>query len=180
MRRTRTFAVLAAVTVLGATIAPTMMAYVTYGKWGSNNVSFYVNPANSDVSQNAAIAALQAGMSAWNTESGTPLRFSYAGQVNDTTTGYDQKNVILFRNESSGPIASTYSWIVEQHLVDADVIFGTIVRSSQGPRAAAAARTLRTSPSMSWGIPGLEPLGLVDATMSRATRLAPKGCVPKR
>jgi hypothetical protein len=120
------FGIAAAVTVVAAAIAPSLMAYASYAKWGTNHVSFYVNPANGDVSQNAAISALQAGMSAWNTEAGTPFQFSYAGQVNDTKTGYDQKNVVLFRNQSNGSaIASTYSWWTTSSntLVDSDIVF---------------------------------------------------------
>ena len=120
----RPLATAATIITLTAAIAPAITAYVTYGKWGTLNVPFYVNPANSDVSQNAAISALQGAMDVWNKQSGTPFRFSYAGQLSSTTTGYDQKNVILFRKDSNGgAIASTYSWASNGYLVDSDVIF---------------------------------------------------------
>jgi len=124
MTPTRTLAAAAAVVIVAATIEPATEAYTTYGKWGTLNVSFYVNPANSDVSQNAAISALQGAMEVWNTQSGTPFRFLYAGQVGDTTTGYDKKNVILFRKDSNGSaLASTYSWASNGYLVDSDVVY---------------------------------------------------------
>ena len=122
MRRIRTFAVVAAVTVMAATIAPTMMAYATYAKWGANNVSVYVNPANNDVSQNAAIAAVQAGMAAWNTQSGTPFRYWYAGQVNNATTGYHRKERATYQNAAVA-LATTYYWTSGSSVVDADVVF---------------------------------------------------------
>ena len=124
MRLIRASVVAAAVAVVLGTIAPAMKAYGTYGKWGTLSVPFYVNPVNQDVSQNAAISALQGGMSVWNQQSGTAFRFTYAGQTGTTTTGYDNKNVILFRNESSGStIASTYSWASAGVLVDSDIVF---------------------------------------------------------
>jgi hypothetical protein len=123
MKTMKALATIAAIGALAAAIAPSTLAYTTYGKWGTLNVAFYVNPVNADVSQNAAISALQAGMSAWNTESGTSFRFSYAGQTSSTTTGNDGKNVILFRNTSNGStIGTTYAWSSGGVLVDSDII----------------------------------------------------------
>jgi hypothetical protein len=125
MTPSRSLVLAATISVLALALAPAVQAYKTYAKWGTLNVLFHVNPANRDVSLSAAISAVQAAMGVWNTQSGTPFRFSYAGQVNDTTTDYDGKNVILFRNSSSGgAIASTYSWWTSDGtLVDSDVIF---------------------------------------------------------
>jgi hypothetical protein len=120
----RALVTVAAVVTVAAIVGPVTRAYNTYGKWGTTRVSFYVNPANSDVSANAAISALQAAMDVWNTQSGTPFRFSYAGQVSSTSTGYDNKNVAVFRSSSNGgAIASTYAWAKNGYLVDADIIF---------------------------------------------------------
>jgi hypothetical protein len=83
-----------------------------------------VNPANRDVSLSAAISALQAAMNVWNSQSGTPFRFSYAGQVNDTTTAHDTRSVIVFRQATNGgAIASTYAWSVNGLLVESDIVF---------------------------------------------------------
>src|SRR5918993_5558332 len=124
MKPIRLSAAAATTLALTALLVPAMNAYTTYGKWGTLFVSFYVNPANADVSNSAAISALQGGMETWNTQSGTPFRFGYAGQVSAATTGYDGKNVILFRSDSNGSaIASTYAWSSGGVLVDSDIVF---------------------------------------------------------
>ena len=124
MKTTKTLAAIAALGALAVAVTPSTLAYVTYGKWGTLNVSFYVNPANADVSANAAISALQGGMSAWNTQSGTSFRFAYAGPTGSTSTGNDGKNVILFRNVDNGSsIATTYAWSSNGVLVDSDIVF---------------------------------------------------------
>ncbi len=43
-------------------------AYATYARWASNTATFYVNPANADVSAPPRSAALEAGMNVWNTQ----------------------------------------------------------------------------------------------------------------
>ena len=99
-------------------------AYTTYGHWNASQVTYYVNPANTDVSNSAALSALADGASAWSSQSNASIALSYGGQVNDTSTGYDSRNVVIFRNESSGStIASTYSWASGGVLVDSDIIF---------------------------------------------------------
>ena len=125
MRAVRTL-VAAAVAVAGAAALHTGVgAYATFAHWGSGAVTFYVNPVNADVSQSAAIAALQAGMDVWNTQSGTSFRYQYGGTATDTATAYDNRNVIMFRNASNGStIASTYSWWTSNNeLVDSDIVF---------------------------------------------------------
>jgi hypothetical protein len=84
-----------------------------------------VNPANADVSQDAADAAIQYAMNVWNTQGGTSFRFVYGGRVSDTTTGNDGKSIILFRNttDGGGALASTYSWMSNNSLVDSDTVF---------------------------------------------------------
>ena len=99
--------------------------YATYSRWPSNTATFYVNPANADVSGAEAAAALEAGMDVWNTQGDSAFRFQYGGNVPDTSTGYDHRNVVIFRNTSNGStIATTYSWWNGSHqLVDSDIIF---------------------------------------------------------
>lgn len=122
MRATRALVATTAAIAFAASMTP--RAYSTFAKWPSLNVSFYINPANSDMSQNAAISGVQGAMEIWNTQAGTPFRFSYAGQVNTTTLANDSKNIVLFRNESNGnAIASTYTWTSSGKLIDADVVF---------------------------------------------------------
>lgn len=98
--------------------------YATYAKWLTLPVVVFINPSNADVSTSAAEAAVKVGMEAWNTQGGSPFQFLYGGRVSDTTTGYDQRNVVLFRNKSNGSaIATTYWWTMGGAVVDADVIF---------------------------------------------------------
>ena len=124
MKLNRTAKVLAAIVVITGAMSSAGKAYTTYSSWGTLNVSFYVNPTNLDVSSSAAISAVQAGMNTWNTQSGTGFRFNYAGQTSTTATGYDNKNVVIFRNESNGStIASTYVWTSNGLLRDADIVF---------------------------------------------------------
>ena len=103
-------------------------AYSVAGyKWASWPVPFYVNPANSDVSASAATSAIQAGMDVWNTQGGTAFRFSYAGQVKDTSTAADGRNVVIFRNtsnpDSPGAVATTYAWSKNGSRFDTDIVF---------------------------------------------------------
>jgi hypothetical protein len=125
MRAVRTL-VATAVAVAGAAALHTGVgAYATFAHWASGPVTFYVNPVNADVSQAAAVAALQAGMDVWNTQAGTSFRYQYGGTATDTATAYDNRNVIMFRNASNGStIASTYSWWTSNNeLVDSDIVF---------------------------------------------------------
>ena len=125
MRAVRTIAAVAVAIAGAAALHSTVGAYSTYAHWASSPVTFYVNPVNADVSQSAAVAALQAGMDVWNTQSGTSFRYQYGGTATDTATAYDNRNVILFRNTSNGStIASTYSWWSSSNeLLDSDIIF---------------------------------------------------------
>ena len=99
--------------------------YSTYAaKWATFPVPVYVNPQNLDVSAASALSAVQAGMNAWNTQAGSAFRYQYAGTVTQTTTGYDGRNVVLFRNASNGgALATTYSWWSGSTLLDSDIIF---------------------------------------------------------
>jgi hypothetical protein len=116
---------LVASAIIAAGISATGHTYSIYAKWASGTATFYVNPANADVSASAAAAAIQAGMDVWNTQSGSAFRYSYGGTVSDTATAYDNRNVALFRNTSNGSaIATTYSWWNSSNqLLDSDIIF---------------------------------------------------------
>src|SRR5262249_4643418 len=100
-------------------------AYTTYASWSPAQATFYVNPQNLYVSADAAEQALITRAMAWQNQTPIPFRYTYGGRVNDTTTGYDGRNVVIFRNESNGgTIASTYSWWdSSNHLVDSDTIW---------------------------------------------------------
>ena len=125
MRAVRTVAAVAAAVAGAAALHTSAAAYTTYARWASSPVTVYVNPANHDVSQAAALAALQAGMNVWNTQSGTAFRWQYGGTATDTATAYDNRNVVMFRNTSNGSaIATTYSWWSgSNELLDSDIVF---------------------------------------------------------
>jgi hypothetical protein len=105
-------------------VATTGVTYTTYAKWASAAATFYVNPANSDVTSTAASAAVQTAMGVWTTQSGTTFRYTFGGTVSDTTTAYDNRNVIIFRNATNGTsIGTTYSWWDSNNkLLDSDII----------------------------------------------------------
>ena len=115
-------AIVAAIAVM-TTVSP--RAYVTFGRWPSGAATVYINPANNDgLSDSAVISAIQAGMNDWMTQGGSPFKFNYGGQVKDTAITYDNRNVVLFRNETNGGlIANTYYWIdASGNLVDSDMV----------------------------------------------------------
>lgn len=102
----------------------TLHSYSTIGIWASSSQVFYINPQNSDVTRNAAEAALLVGMNAWNTQGRALFSLVYGGRVSDTSIANDGRNVVLFRNDSSGAaIATTYTWKMGNTLIDADIIF---------------------------------------------------------
>ena len=125
MRAVRTIAALTVAVAGAAALHSGVGAYSSYARWGSSPVTFYVNPVNADVSQTAAVAALQAGMDVWTTQSGSSFRYQYGGAATDTATAYDNRNVVFFRNVSNGStIATTYSWWSSNNeLLDSDIIF---------------------------------------------------------
>jgi hypothetical protein len=125
MRAVRTLAAVAAAVAGAAVLHTSAGAYSSYARWGSSPVTFYVNAANADVSPAAAVAALQAGMDVWSTQSGSSFRYQYGGAATDTATAYDNRNVVFFRNVSNGStIATTYSWWSSSNeLLDSDIIF---------------------------------------------------------
>src|SRR5687768_13373233 len=100
MRRLGLAVAFASVALLA--LAGASVAYSTYAEWSNATATFYVNPANADVSSSAANAAVQFAMNVWNTQSGTSFRYHYGGTASDTTTKYDNRNVLIFRQASSG------------------------------------------------------------------------------
>ena len=122
-RRLLTSALAAGAAALSVTAG--VQAYATYARWAANTATFVVNPANADVNGAAAVAALEAGMEVWNTQGNSAFQFQYGGTVSDTSTSYDNRNVVIFRNSTSGgAIATTYSWWNSSNqLLDSDIIF---------------------------------------------------------
>jgi len=120
-RVTAGFAVMAL--LLGSAAA---WSYSTYAKWASAAATFYVNPANSDVTTSAAASAAQFAMNVWSS-AGTSFRYTYGGAVSDTSTAYDNRNVFIYRNTTNGSsLGTTYSWWDSSNrLLDSDIVIWT-------------------------------------------------------
>lgn len=124
MRRTIRFALLTSALIVTATSWPT--AYVLNGpNWGTRTVNYYINPANADVSEAQAEAAIQFGAATWGSQSNADFRFYYVGRTPGSSLTNNGKNEVFFRNASNGNlIAEAYWWAdASNHLIDADVVF---------------------------------------------------------
>lgn len=124
MMRIKTTVVILALVLLLPAQRASVKAYVAFASWPGSSATFFINPQNADVSDSAAEAALLTAMDAWNTQGQSSFHYSYGGRVSDTNTGYDGKNVIVFRNASNGSaLASTYYWYSGGTMLDADIVF---------------------------------------------------------
>jgi hypothetical protein len=124
MTRLRLAVAVLVVAVLATGQRLVMHAYATFASWPTPAATFYVNPTNADVTQDAADAALQFAMDVWNTQGASNFHYTYGGRVADTTTGNDGRNVVIFRAAANGSaLATTYSWYSGTTLVDADMVF---------------------------------------------------------
>jgi hypothetical protein len=125
MTRVGVISTLAAAVLLAAATAA--VSYTTYAKWSGARATFFVNPANTDVSASAAATAVQYALNVWSTQTGTTFRYQYGGTVTDSSTANDKRNVMIFRNASNGSaLATTYSWWDgSKNLLDSDIIFWT-------------------------------------------------------
>jgi Matrixin len=102
------------------------VAYVLNGPgWGTRTVNYYINPANNDVSEEAAEAAIQAGAATWGSQSNADFRFYYMGRTSGSNVANNGKNEVFFRDTSAGNIvAETYWWTdASRRLIDTDVVF---------------------------------------------------------
>ena len=99
------------------------LAYFTFGAWSQPQMPYLVNSANLDLPGMSLESAVRAGADAWQQQSGA-FRFVYGGPSVQTTDTYDNINLVLFRNASSGPaVATTYTWSIGSRIVDADIVF---------------------------------------------------------
>jgi hypothetical protein len=107
-----------------AGLATTPLAYTTSNAtWDVTPVLYYVNPSNQDVSSSAALNAVRWAADAWSNQTNASIELVFAGQVNDTSVGYDNRNVVIFRNQDNGStVASTHSWWYGSTRVDSDII----------------------------------------------------------
>jgi matrixin len=121
MARTRFALVVAAAALLWG---GDPLAFVAAGPtWSQPQMQYVVNSSNLDLPAASAESAVRGGGDVWQQQSGA-FRFVYSGPTTQTTNTYDNVNVILFRNASSGSaIATTYWWSTGSRIVDADVVF---------------------------------------------------------
>jgi len=124
MRRYKLVA--AFVLILAATAGTIkLVAYATGGHaWGTTRVVYYVNPDNVYVPAADAVAAIQRGASAWNTQGNVNVQLVYGGTTTGGSLSLDHVNNVFFRNDSSAYIAETYWWYDGTgHIVDFDTVF---------------------------------------------------------
>jgi Matrixin len=100
-------------------------AYTVLGpKWGAQQVPYYVNPASSDMSETDVLAAIQAGASAWASQSSANIAPVYSGQTTVTSVSLNGRNEVFLREQSTGMYGETYWWAdFSNRLVEADIIF---------------------------------------------------------
>jgi hypothetical protein len=111
--------------VLGGSDAFTANPHRWRASVAAAGVPYYVNPANADVSQSAALAAVQVGANAWAQQSDASFAFAYAGTTSGSSLVKNLKNEVFFRPISkSSVIAEAYWWYDGAgFLVDADIVF---------------------------------------------------------
>ena len=123
LRRAMAVALSVWVTLLGL---DRLSAYVANGpRWPTDAVSYFVNPANADVAESAALAAVQAAASAWSLQSLADIQLQYAGPTAGAAVLNNGKNEVFFSPESSGSTIAVcyYWWTGSNQIVDSDIKF---------------------------------------------------------
>jgi hypothetical protein len=95
-------------------------------KWAVKQVPYYINPANSDVSEDSATSALRSAADAWTSQSKSSFSFTYSGATTINALARDSKNAVFFRDAVSdggaSVIATTYTWFSSGRITDFDMI----------------------------------------------------------
>jgi hypothetical protein len=123
MKRITSVAVVILAIVAFRTSVP---AYTTNKvNWNLDQVPFYVNPANADVSASAVIDALTTAASGWSMQSNAGVSLYYMGTTTGAALQNNGRNEVFFRNTANGSlVAETYWWAdASGHLIDADIVF---------------------------------------------------------
>src|SRR5688500_16284451 len=87
-------------------------AYVLNGpKWGSQQVPYYINPANKYMAEADALTAIQNGATAWTAQSSADIVLSYAGTTAGNSIAANGKSEVFFRDVANGGLyGETYWW----------------------------------------------------------------------
>ena len=94
-------------------------------KWGTQQVQYYINPVNADMTEADAIAAIQAGASAWSAQSRANILPYYMGRSSGSVITRNGLSEVFFRNVSAGGMyGETYWWYDgSNRLIEADIMF---------------------------------------------------------
>jgi hypothetical protein len=115
-------------TLLLIAYATTMTDGYAYGghKWNVAEIPYYINPVTSDMTEDAAVSAIQTAAAAWSMQTNASIAFYYMGLTSGTTLANNGKNEVFFRNDTSPYLAETYRWWDGSgKLVDADTVIHT-------------------------------------------------------
>lgn len=96
----------------------------TFASWPLNDVPYYINPANNDMSDPWAEADIVSGAGEWNSVSGISL--FCIGFTGTDVVNQNFNNEIFFRSVSSGDtIAVTYTWYYRKgkQIIEFDMVF---------------------------------------------------------
>lgn len=94
-------------------------------KWGVQQVPYYINPANPNMSESAALAAIQAGAAGWSMQSNANILPYYMGRTSGNRISKNGRSEVFFRNASNGSLyGETYWWYDGSYrLIEADIVF---------------------------------------------------------
>jgi len=100
-----------------------LQSYVLEGyKWANAQYTYFINPANGDITRQAAITAIKNASNTW-----APwCPGTYLGTTTLHTVSNNGKNTVFFRNASSGnAIAATYIYYNPNthRILDFDMVF---------------------------------------------------------
>jgi hypothetical protein len=88
-------------------------------KWSAQPFQYYINPANSDVSEDAAVSAIRKGAKVWHEW----CKPAYKGLTTTHAVRNDSQNTVFFRKKVYGALATTYIFRKQGEILDFDMVF---------------------------------------------------------